>query len=497
LSPLFHGGGDEQVPEWPPSPLRLFQALVRTAAALYGKEEFGEKITPWLEWLERLEPPLIVAPPVIRGKPIPNWVPNNDQDLLMRAWARRSIPQKSAAELKTEKTIHPHHFHNGSTLHYLWDVSSSPPPEKYLTAFHTIASHLFALGWGIDLIVAHAQWLNAKDVDGLTGIRWQPGNRNFKGTGLRVPTGGILQGLLSRHQEVLGKLGGGTKYTPVPPLSGFDRAHYLAEGTRPGVPHVAFSLLRMEGTGFRSFDPVRHSARVAAMVRHTAALVAKNMGWREEDVNTRIHGHTPDGSGRGESTSSQPRLAFMPAPSIEPRGPGKLVAGNVRRVIVACLGKGGEELVIWARRALAGQEIIDEASGQPVAILAPLPEKDSQVLHYTRQAAVWITATPVVLPGYDEGKPSKQEQLVRKALLQTGVPGDLVRDAEIACRPVGFMAGMNLANRYRLPARLHTRAVHVRIVWRDILGNPVEQEGPLALGSGRFRGLGLCMAQPV
>ena len=30
LSPWFHGRGDEGEPEWPPSPLRAFQALVTT-----------------------------------------------------------------------------------------------------------------------------------------------------------------------------------------------------------------------------------------------------------------------------------------------------------------------------------------------------------------------------------------------------------------------------------------------------------------------------------
>ena len=34
LSPWFHGRGDEDAPEWPPSPLRAFQAVVAAAAGV-------------------------------------------------------------------------------------------------------------------------------------------------------------------------------------------------------------------------------------------------------------------------------------------------------------------------------------------------------------------------------------------------------------------------------------------------------------------------------
>ena len=36
LDGTYHGREDDGVPEWPPSPLRLFQALVRTGAARFN-----------------------------------------------------------------------------------------------------------------------------------------------------------------------------------------------------------------------------------------------------------------------------------------------------------------------------------------------------------------------------------------------------------------------------------------------------------------------------
>ena len=39
LDPVFHGRADGEEPEWPPSPLRLFQALLAGAAAASRAEE--------------------------------------------------------------------------------------------------------------------------------------------------------------------------------------------------------------------------------------------------------------------------------------------------------------------------------------------------------------------------------------------------------------------------------------------------------------------------
>ena len=39
--PAFHGKRDGGEPEWPPSPLRLFQALVDAAASRWRESQFG------------------------------------------------------------------------------------------------------------------------------------------------------------------------------------------------------------------------------------------------------------------------------------------------------------------------------------------------------------------------------------------------------------------------------------------------------------------------
>jgi CRISPR-associated protein Csb2 len=69
LDPEFHGRGDSGEPEWPPSPLRLFQALVAAAAARWRVPQFAEYAVPALRWLEALGLPIIMAPQSYKGIP--------------------------------------------------------------------------------------------------------------------------------------------------------------------------------------------------------------------------------------------------------------------------------------------------------------------------------------------------------------------------------------------------------------------------------------------
>src|SRR5580658_4542573 len=91
----YHGSGD-----WPPSPARLFQALLAGAAR---GESLSERVTESLKWLESLSPPLIVAPSAYAGQVVRNFVPNNDLDAVGGDPAR-------VGEIRAAKVIRPRHF---------------------------------------------------------------------------------------------------------------------------------------------------------------------------------------------------------------------------------------------------------------------------------------------------------------------------------------------------------------------------------------------------
>ena len=63
LQPTFHGRIDGGEGEWPPSPLRLFQALVASAARL--PIGLDDRTREAFHWLERCSAPIILAPPAM------------------------------------------------------------------------------------------------------------------------------------------------------------------------------------------------------------------------------------------------------------------------------------------------------------------------------------------------------------------------------------------------------------------------------------------------
>src|SRR5438105_4878173 len=113
--PSFHGRTDGGAPEWPPSPLRLFQALVAASAARFGTSaRFGDYAAGAFEWLAGLHPPTIISPTGVRGIPFRTDVPNNDLDLVARAWTSQVEPDKQPTELKSLKTVWPTYVMAGS-----------------------------------------------------------------------------------------------------------------------------------------------------------------------------------------------------------------------------------------------------------------------------------------------------------------------------------------------------------------------------------------------
>src|SRR5690606_11919254 len=155
-------------------------------------------------------------------------------------------------------------------------------------------------------------------------------------------------------------------------------------------------------------------------------------------------------------------------------------------VMLTTFGEYMADGVAWGAQALGGQDLVDERSGQVVALLYLIPDEDNVVASYTRRARSWVTVTRVVLPGYDdpghlrrlaaseapterrkrllERLADRTDTLLRKAMVQGGLPTALVDHAVVEWRKVGFIAGVDHADRYGVPSHL-TRypRYHVRV----------------------------------
>jgi CRISPR-associated protein Csb2 len=473
--PQFHGRGDSGDPEWPPSPLRVFQALVCASATRWRDNPFREYARPALQWLEAIQPSIVTPQVSTESFGYRMYVPNNSGDLMTAAWARGDT-ETSMAKFRVEKDVRPTLLRGGDAVHYLFPFADGTCPHFDVLA--AAARSVTHLGWGVDMVAGNASLLTDDEAAQLPGERWRS-VADTSATGYRVPILGTLDALIEKHKSFLTRLGP-DGFKPVPPLSAFRVVGYRRATDAPARSYAAFKLLHPEDDRWAWFSAMRANC-VAAMTRHATANAA-NQQLREQDwVDSYVNGH------RSTGEDTRPRFSYLPLPTIEHRGQGALVVGGIRRVILAELTEASTSYRSWARQMLPGQFLIDEKTGDSKAMLTPLNESDWVLRQYTGPSDTWASVTPVVLPGSDDGKFAKANKLFCKALRHAGYwPEALAADPEF--RNVSFWPGSDLALRFQRPDYLRNgcwSVYHVRLRWKQ----PIK--GPLALGAGRHCGLGV------
>lgn len=530
LDPRFHGRRDGGEPEWPPSPLRLFQAIVAAAAAPTGRIE--NDLASAFRWFERLPPPCIVAPVGRTGEPYRLSVPNNAMDLVVKAWSKGNYDgsgDANPATHRTMKTVRPTHLLGGDQIRYLWTLPDpmSNADRAHAESIRTAVRAIVALGWGVDLVVGHGELASIEQDNqppGAPSERWEPCARRSV-VPLRTPKPGTLDALSRRHRAFQNRVTD-EGFIPAPPLTTFSIVGYRRDTDLVPRLSAAFAITHLQTGKPRPFNPLRDTAIVAGRVRHALAQAAERAGWSTEDINQIIHGHTPDGSKPAQSNSNQPRFSYVPLPTLHRyrRDDGALVErlGDIRRVlIVGNDAPGVEALLTQVGQILSGRDLIDRFTGKPTATLVGLPRGDTATALYKSASSTWTTVTPMILPGYDDpthirrtlkrsaeaGKLSAEEQrlllnelsqgidrLIRKALRHAEISDHLIKHAQIEWRKTGFLSGADHADRYVPPAQLKAFSrYHVRIHWRDARGSPVSVPGPFVIGGGRFCGFGVCL----
>lgn len=494
--PQFHGRGDDGDPEWPPSPLRLFQSLVSAAAQRWRDGQFRDYAQPALQWLERIQPSLVTPQVAAESFGYRMYVPNNSGDLMTAAWARGDT-DTSMAKFRVEKDVRPLNL-RGDAIRFLFPLSDGACP--YFDVLQAAARSVTHLGWGIDMVAGNAELITDEQAAVLPGEVWRA-TPDQSGTALRVSTEGTLNALLEKHQKFLGRLTDGG-FKPVPPLSTFRVVGYRRATEPSQKQFAAFSILKPDASGMRSFDPLRRTRDVAGMVRHAVAAAARDQGWTEERINVFVHGKMSDGSKPPSGPMSPDRFQYLPLPTIIPT---LNRVDSIRRILITAPPHRGHQ-VTWVRRAMAGAELVNHDG--VAALLTILPGSDNVLQQYVEKSRTWSTVTPVILPGYDDPDhlrrklkngvdavtqkrylarlDARMDELLRKAFRQAGYSSELIEQAELEWREVGFRRGVELASRYLPPENLNNAPrIHVRVRF------PTTVQGPIAIGSGRFRGFGL------
>lgn len=187
----YHGKGD-----WPPSPARLFQALV-AGAGLGGPLKNHEHEA--LRWLERQAAPIIAAPNAWQSRHgVLFYMPNNDSDAISGDPLRMS-------KIRTAiKTFRPYFFDAAVPFLYMWPVEQRSDNEKQAMLICSLAERVYQLGRGVDFAWAWGEVLEHEISE--TKLSEHPGviYRPCEGSGrvrLPCPQHGSLESLVKRHKQ--------------------------------------------------------------------------------------------------------------------------------------------------------------------------------------------------------------------------------------------------------------------------------------------------------
>lgn len=488
--------------EWPPSPARLFKALV--AVSRHGVTDADAA----LEWLERQRAPTVLASraSVMRSR-LRRFVPNNSE--IDPKTGNAEWPAARAS--KEPEKLHAWRLDPPAEVAYAWSVAERSTQADVVAA---IARRVPSLGKGEDLVVARGEYADEVP-SGL--IRHEPGS-NGDAFELEVPDRGCLSVCCELFRRRAADPGW-NKIHELPTMGTRLQAYApnacAAGEARP--PIAMFGLWR--GGSRRAFDarllrvPVgqcRHLLSTA--VDEAATEMASASAQREALARLGkglICGHAADGR-----KYEGPHVAVVPLPSVLGPHPD----GRVRRVALVgfgCAEPRAIELFETVAALLHERELLDDGVASGVRLRRE--HDDDWLSLLMRPSAVWESVTPVVLerPEFlrkvwkevghrqrrrdarggdarsaqelDHAIAERREELVRTAVDRLGI-GEVV-DVESSRAP--WRAGAHAASQYRTAGYLRqSPRFHVRVTFRD----PVS--GPIVVGRGRYVGFGLLRPLP-
>jgi CRISPR-associated protein Csb2 len=368
-----------------------------------------------------------------------------------------------------------------------------------------VVRRVVVLGTGVDHAVADSYIsAAAPQADGL--VIYEAGDS---------PCAGTLDSLLSRHEAMLNRLVAGVLREDLPTLrfsAGLRREHAGAQ--------LVLAVRTPVGDGSDRPLPIapKATAVIASGIRqHLAGVLIEALGRRRVPVGFSVDEVERLVLGRGAGPDDKiRRISIMPLPSIGH----EYSDGLLRRVLVsippACPIPA--EVI---RRALSDTEFeldLPETGVDSLRLRLAGPiefasdpdveaRETSMLKRYVGPARIWRTVSPIVLPGartraratddpetkarMDEQRLMREEALFRRAMQDAGI--DLTEVERVQLKREPFGGGQPRADAaWKLPRNAKGRRwlagrprVHAEILFTHA------RAGPLAVGDGRYLGLGL------
>ncbi len=491
ISVRFHDGRYHGSGEWPPSPARLFQALVAGTACGEG---LSEDALLAFKWLESLDAPAIAAPPAFAGQGFKTFVPNNDLDAVGGDPVR-------IGEIRAGKVIRPHTFDAAVPLLYAWTFEPSADAERHARAICGIADNLYQLGRGVDMAWATGKVFDEADarLRASGGVQWRP-NQGSGGAELSCPRPGSLASLTERFKAMRRRfrtIGAGKKTSQLfaqAPKPDFRQVRYNS----PSV----FLLFEIRNSG--SFAP-QLLERVVALTEKVRDLAVKRLkasAWRRDDPKRETQADRIIIGRDSHEADKARRIRIAPLPSIGHAQTER----SIRRVLVAvppdCPMATGD--IAWA---FSGLVLADPETGEVPDDTAELvaASDDTMLTHYGIEGAarLWRTVTPAALPE----RAARRRIDPRRARKEAKGGAERLREhaaaewaVQQALRHAGIGASVETIRVQREPfegkdlrAEAFAKGTHFtkERLWHVAITFDEPVPGPLLIGDGRYLGLGL------
>lgn len=496
ISVHLHDGRYHGAPEWPPSPGRLFQALV-AGAGLGGP--LGKEVLEALSWLEiQPEAPLIGAPRTWPGQRVMFYMPNNDLD------AVGGDPRRIAEIRTAKKYFRPLLFEQSVPFLYAWTVETSERNETHLETIRMLADRLYQFGRGVDMAWAQADVLEPMDFDEVLsrypGLTYRP---SPAGTGrtLVCPMPGSLRSIQMRYQAYRQRFhsdGGGKQsdeFLVQPPRLTFRTIGYGSQPTR----YIYELRERSSDPAFARW-PLTQASKLVVCVRDAAVdRLKRALPDRQVEIERYLIGRKADGSNGAPARS---RVRIIPLPSIGHKHADHVIRRLLIEVPADCPIRAVD--VHWA---FSGLDLIDVETGEDLDVVLTPSEDDRMLGHYGIKEPVgyhvWRTVTPAAL----------SETARRRRIDPLRVKEDAKGGGERAAENMRAASAVRSALRYA-EVRSQVNAIRVQRepfsengervdvfasgtrfpkerLWQVEIAFDEPVAGPLVVGDGRFLGLGV------
>jgi CRISPR-associated protein Csb2 len=430
---------------------------------------------------------MIATPRARRGQRVSVFVPNNDADAV--------TDPRDVSGIRTQKVVHPILLEDDAPILYVWSLHNETTQARTIAK---AAEDVYQLGRGVDMAWAVGELLDDETLE--SRLREHGGTvHRAEGTPggktLACPVQGSLASLVRRHQAIKLRVEGAGRSAKLL-FTNAPKPRFLSV-TYDHTRHRVIYELRDRQDDTRTWPWPLHRVMSLVQALRDGAVRRLRDGLPDEQtsIEQMLIGRKADGS---NPSPKEYRVRIVPLPSIGHEH----VDHAVRRILLE-VPSGAPLQVADVEWAFSGLEIANPNTGVVGPFVLMPTELDAMARRYIGPSRRWRSVTAVALPEGAKRRridPARQRQESKNAIERIGEEDRAGVAVQIALRHANVRGTVVTVRVQREPfeakgARVEAFADGKRFAKERLwhvdfeLDRPIE--GPLAIGDGRFLGLGV------